>query len=149
MAYAIAYPFGIVGIILTMLLVRKIFSIDVDLETRNLKLSAKTSERPPDFIDPEVTNPNVVGLALRNLPFATEVGVVFSRLLRNGKVTVPDDDSVIRLGDGLRVIGPKAKLLKFEPVIGRPLVAYAAVYPLVMILRVFIVQVLILTLPPL
>jgi putative transport protein len=119
MAYAIAYPFGIVGIILTMLLVRKVFSIDVDLETRNLELSAKTSERTPDFIDLEVTNPNVVGLALRDLPFATEVGVVFSRLLRNGKVTVPDDDSVIRLGDGLRVIGPKAKLLKFEPVIGR------------------------------
>jgi putative transport protein len=40
-------------------------------------------------------------------------------LLRNGKVTVPDDDSLIRLGDCLRVIGPKAKLLKFEPVIGR------------------------------
>jgi putative transport protein len=119
MAYAIAYPFGIVGIILTMLLVRKVFSIDVDLETRNLELSAKTSERTPDFIDLEVTNPNVVGLALRDLPFATEVGVVFSRLLRNGKVTVPGDDSVIRLGDGLRVIGPKAKLLKFEPVIGR------------------------------
>ena len=31
----------------------------------------------------------------------------------------------------------------------QPLVAYAAVYPLVMILRVFIVQILILTLPPL
>jgi putative transport protein len=119
MAYAVAYPFGIVGIILTMLLVRKGFSIDVDLETRNVELSAKTSERTPDFIDLEVTNPNVVGLALRDLPFATEVGVVFSRLLRNGKVTVPDDDSLIRLGDCLRVIGPKAKLLKFEPVIGR------------------------------
>jgi putative transport protein len=119
MAYAVAYPFGIVGIILTMLLVRKVFSIDVDLETRNVELSAKTSERTPDFIDLEVTNPNVVGLALRDLPFATEVGVVFSRLLRNGKVTVPDDDALIRLGDGLRVIGPKAKLLKFEPVIGR------------------------------
>ena len=118
MAYAIAYPFGIVGIILTMLLVRKVFAIDVDLETRNVELSAITSERTPDFIDLEVTNPNVVGLALRDLPFATEVGVVFSRLLRNGKVTVPDGDSVIRLGDGLRVIGPKAKLLEFEPVIG-------------------------------
>src|ERR1700683_1089611 len=50
MAYAIAYPFGIVGIILTMLLVRKVFAIDVDLETRNVELSAITSERTPDFI---------------------------------------------------------------------------------------------------
>jgi Trk K+ transport system NAD-binding subunit len=78
-----------------------------------------TSERTPDYIDLEVTNPNVDGLALRSLPFAAEVGVVFSRLLRGGTVTVPEDDSVVRLGDGLRLVGPKAKLTQFEPVIGR------------------------------
>src|ERR1700719_87849 len=106
MAYAIAYPFGIVGIILTMLLVRRVFSIDVDFEARNVELSAGASERAPDFIDLEVTNPNVDGLALRDLPFAAEAGVVFSRLLRNGKVTVPEDDSLIQIGDGLRLVGP-------------------------------------------
>jgi uncharacterized transporter YbjL len=45
MAYAVAYPFGIVGIILTMLLVSKIFSIDVDLKVRNVEMSATTTER--------------------------------------------------------------------------------------------------------
>ena len=119
MAYAVAYPFGIVGIILTMLLVRKVFSIDVEFEARNVALSAQASERIPDYIDLEVTNPNVDGLALRDLPFAAEAGVVFSRLLRDGNVTVPEDDSVVRLGDGLRLVGPKARLLQFEPVIGR------------------------------
>jgi putative transport protein len=119
MAYAVAYPFGIVGIILTMVLVRRIFSIDIDAESRNVEVSARASERAPDFIDLEITNPNVDGLALREIPFAAEAGVVFSRLLRNGKVTVPEDDSVVRLGDGLRLVGPKAKLLEFEPVIGR------------------------------
>jgi putative transport protein len=119
MAYAVAYPFGIVGIILTMLLVQKVFSINVDLETRAVDLAANTSERTPDFIDLEVTNPNVDGLALRDLPFVADAGVVFSRLLRDGKVTVPEDDCLIRLGDGLRLVGPKAKLLEFEPIIGR------------------------------
>ena len=119
MAYAVAYPFGIVGIIITMLLVRKVFSIDVDSEARNVEISREASETTPDFIDLEVTNPNVDGLALRDLPFASEAGVVFSRLLRNGQVTVPEDDSAIRIGDGLRLVGPRAKLLKFEPIIGR------------------------------
>jgi putative transport protein len=49
MAYAVAYPFGIVGIIVTMLLVRRVFSIDVDLEARTVELSAQTSERTPDL----------------------------------------------------------------------------------------------------
>ena len=119
MAYAVAYPFGIVGIILTMVLVRKVFSIDIDAESRNVEVAAQASESAPDFIDLEITNPNVDGLALRDIPFAVEAGVVFSRLLRNGKVTVPENDSVVRLGDGLRLVGPKAKLLEFEPVIGR------------------------------
>jgi putative transport protein len=119
MAYAIAYPFGIVGIILTMLLVRRVFSIDVDAEAKSAELSGGANERALDFIDLEVTNPNVDGLALRDLPFAAEAGVVFSRLLRNGKVTVPEDDSLIQIGDGLRLVGPKAKLSEFEPVIGQ------------------------------
>lgn len=71
---------------------RRLFSIDVELETRNVELSATGKERAPDFIDLEVTNPNVDGLALRDLPFAAEAGVVFSRLLRSGTVTVPGDD---------------------------------------------------------
>jgi putative transport protein len=119
MAYAVAYPFGIVGIILTMLLVRRIFSIDVNAEVRNVELSLKAGERTPDFIDLEVTNPNVDGVALRDLPFATEAGLVFSRLLRDGRVTVPKDDSQIQLGDALRLVGPRTKILEFEPVIGR------------------------------
>lgn len=119
----------------------------------------------------------------RNLPFASEAGIVFSRIYRDGVVDVPSDDSVIHTGDILRPVGPKAKLAEFEKVIGRrsaldlrsvpcqvttehlyvtkgsviafagtitksdqPLAAYAAVYPLVMILRVFVVQILVLTL---
>jgi uncharacterized transporter YbjL len=45
----------------------------------------KAGERTPDFIDLEVTNPNVDGVALRDLPFAAEAGLVFSRLLRDGR----------------------------------------------------------------
>jgi putative transport protein len=119
MAYAVAYPFGIIGIILTMLLVRSIFCIDVGAEVRSIELSLKAGERTPDFIDLEVTNPNVDGVTLRDLPFAAEAGLVFSRLLRDGRVTVPKDDSQIQLGDALRLVGPRTKILEFEPIIGR------------------------------
>jgi putative transport protein len=102
-----------------MLLVRRIFSIDVNAEVRNVEISLKAGERTPDFIDLEVTNPNVDGVALRDLPFAAEAGLVFSRLLRDGKVTVHKDDSQIQLGDALRLVGPRTKILEFEPVIGR------------------------------
>jgi putative transport protein len=73
----------------------------------------------PDHVDLEVTNPNVDGLRLRDVPFALESGIVFSRLYRNGRINVPADDSAIHLGDVIRLVGSKTKLLEFERVIGR------------------------------
>jgi putative transport protein len=119
MAYAVAYPFGIVGIIVTMLLVRRVFRIDVETETKILEAANKSDAPTPDYVDLEVTNTNLNGRALRDLPFVSESGIVFSRLHRAGKVVVPNDDSVIHLGDSLRIVGPRSALLEFETMIGR------------------------------
>jgi putative transport protein len=118
MAYAVAYPFGIIGIILTMLLIQKVFAVDLETEGIGSETAADSDDRTPDHVDLEVTNPNVDGLGLRDVPFALESGIVFSRLYREGSVNVPADDSVIHLGDVVRLVGPKTKLLEFERVIG-------------------------------
>lgn len=118
MAYAIAYPFGVVGIILTMLLIRKTFPSNV--ETEGAIESGKNGDNyKPDYIDIEVTNPNVDGILIRDLPFVLEAGVVFSRLCRRGKVMVPESDSAIRVGDSVRIVGARAKLTEFETIIGK------------------------------
>ena len=118
MAYAVAYPFGIVGIIVTMLLIRNVFHIDPEAEAIAKDIEVDSDDRTPDHIDLDVTNPSVDGLVLRDVPFASQSGIVFSRLYSNGSVNVPGDDSVIHLGDVVRVVGPKTKLLEFEKVIG-------------------------------
>jgi uncharacterized transporter YbjL len=71
--------------------------------------SRRSTSAIPDYIDLEVTNPNCDGIAIRNLPFLAESAVVFSRLFRNGKVIVPEDDSVIHVGDSLRLVAPQSK----------------------------------------
>jgi putative transport protein len=119
MAYAVAYPFGIVGIILTMLLIQKVFALDSKTDGIVGEAASGSDDRTPEHVDLEVTNPNFDGLSLRNVPFALESGVVFSRVCRNGRVNVPADDSVIHLGDVVRLVGSKTKLLEFERVIGR------------------------------
>jgi putative transport protein len=119
MAYAIAYPFGVVGIILTMLLIQKTFRPHAESETEELDSRPETDSQALDAVDLQVTNPNCDGITIGNLPFRGESGIVFSRLLSNGKVTVPEDDSVIHVGDTLRLVGPRAKLSQFETVIGQ------------------------------
>lgn len=119
MAYAVAYPFGIIGIILTMLLIKKVFNVDPETEGTAGDTATDSGDRTPEHVDLEVTNPNVDGLGLRDVPFALESSIVFSRLYRDGSVIVPADDSVIHVGDVLRLVGPKTKLMEFERVIGR------------------------------
>src|SRR5215469_406720 len=118
MAYAIAYPFGVVGIIVTMLLIRRTYSTDPLQEIAPSSEIEKNSETP-EYIDIEVTNPNVDGIHLRDLPFVGESDVVFSRLHHGGKVVVPEADSVIRVGDSLRMVGGKAKLSQLETMSGK------------------------------
>jgi putative transport protein len=119
MAYAVAYPFGIIGIILTMLLIKRVFHIDAETDRIDDRAVKDSEDRTPDYVDLEVTNPNVDGVGVGNLPLASEMGIVFSRLYRDGVVNVPSDDSVIHTGDIVRLVGPKAKLAEFEKVIGR------------------------------
>jgi putative transport protein len=102
-----------------MLLVQKTIRVAAKQPVEGLDLGAELDSQIPEYLDLEVTNPNCEGIAIRRLPFSAQSGIVFSRLFRNGKVMVPEDDSVIHLGDSLRLVGPKAKLTEFETVIGR------------------------------
>lgn len=77
MAYAIAYPFGVVGIILTMLLIQKTSHIGAEITTEELDPASEIDSQNPDYIDLEVTNPNCEGIAIRDLPFSAEAGIVF------------------------------------------------------------------------
>ena len=45
-------------------------------------------------------------------------GLCSPQLQSNGSVHVPGEDSVLHLGDVVRVVGPKTKLLEFEKIIG-------------------------------
>jgi putative transport protein len=117
MAYAIAYPFGVVGIIISMLLFRKTFSASSGLE-QNTVGDSNGDTSTTEFLDIEVRNPNLDGVPIRDLPFVTDSDIVFSRLCRNGKVVVPEVGSVIRVGDSVRVVGARAKLAEFETIIG-------------------------------
>jgi putative transport protein len=50
MAYAVAYPFGIIGIILTMLLIQKVFAVDLETEGIGSETAADSDDRTPDHV---------------------------------------------------------------------------------------------------
>lgn len=118
LAYAVAYPFGILGIILAMIAVRTVFRIDVAAEVREAERALKPSSPPPTGRNFEVRNANLVGRRLDAIPGLAGSGVVVSRFSRGGVVTVPRPDAELALGDVLHAVGPEAGLDTLRVVVG-------------------------------
>jgi len=97
--YALAYPFGIVGIIITMILVRVFFKIKVENEEKKYAEDLNKTKIKLESISIEVTNPNLIGVKIRELKKAVLQEFVVSRLGRNDKFIVPDEDLAIEKGD--------------------------------------------------
>jgi putative transport protein len=117
MAYAIAYPFGVVGIILTMLITKLAFRVSPETEARLASGPIDDSERPAN-LGLEVTNRSLDGVCLKEIPFFEESGVVVSRVMRGGRVFVPEPSTPIAVGDILNLVGPMTQLRHFVRVIG-------------------------------
>lgn len=118
LAYAVAYPFGIIGIIVTMLLVRKLFRVDVKAEVAAAETAQAPAAPKPATRNFEVRNSNLVGRPLGKVPGLASSGVVVSRFSRDGKVGVARPDTLLRMGDILHAVGPEEGLDELRVVVG-------------------------------
>lgn len=118
LAYAVTYPFGIVGIILTMVLVRVVFRIPVADEVAAAESAQQPSTPAPGTRNFEVRNVNLVGRPLGRVPGLAGSGVVVSRVSRGGVVAVARPEAPLQLGDILHAVGPEDGLDELRVVVG-------------------------------
>ena len=120
LGYAVAYPFGIIGIILSMLFVRKLFKIDINHEADEFSLHQQQHANIPVWEDLVVENPNLNGLTIENIPFFEGMGVVITRILRQGEtdVEIASHDTQLKVGDTIRLVGEREKLLGLKMLVG-------------------------------
>lgn len=118
LGYAVAYPFGIVGILLTMIAVRSIFRIDAAREASELARLQGADDVPLGTRNLVVRNPNLEGIRLRAVPTLEGSGVVVSRILHEGETRVARGDTVLHCGDVLLAVGPDEALDGLRIVVG-------------------------------
>jgi len=118
LAYAVAYPFGIIGIILTMVIVRGLFRINVKSEVAAAERAQQPAQPKPATRNFEVRNANLVGRALGKVPGLGASGVVVSRFSRGGVVEVARPETLLQLGDILHAVGPEEGLDELRVVVG-------------------------------
>ena len=119
-AYAVAYPLGIVGIILSLVMLRLLFRIDVQAETAAFEARRHHAVPSLERRAILVQNPNLAGLAISELPHISSFGVRLSRHRPAGSVSVRPAGAatVLQLGDALLAVGTAKELDDFERLVG-------------------------------
>lgn len=119
MSYAMAYPFGICGILLTMWLVRLFFRINVEKEAQQFEESSGNGHAHLHTINVRVENPNLHQMAIQDVPMLNSDNIVCSRLKRGELLMVPAPGTLIQAGDLLHLVGRPEDLHNAQVVIGQ------------------------------
>ncbi|EFL0535481.1 putative transporter [Escherichia coli] len=119
MSYAMAYPFGICGILFTMWMLRVIFRVNVETEAQQHESSRTNGGALIKTINIRVENPNLHNLAIKDVPILNGDKIICSRLKREETLKVPSPDTIIQLGDLLHLVGQPADLHNAQLVIGQ------------------------------
>lgn len=119
LAYAVTYPMAIVGIIGTLLVIKQVFRVDPVREAADFVAKNRSQAEPLERHTLVVTNPNLDGVRLEEIPGRTESRVTISRVRHAGETHAATDATVIYCDDRLAVVGTRAGLDQFERVIGQ------------------------------
>lgn len=120
MGYAAAYPLGVVGIILSMVVVKAVFKINADAESKSIEDDVAQSQLAPHLITYRVTNKLIFGRDLRRLHAIIDHNFVVSRMKRasDGEVVIPKSDTEVNEGDLLLVVMSAQDQEVFDAIIG-------------------------------
>lgn len=118
LGYAVAYPFGIIGIILTMQLYKRCFNVEITAEAQHFAVQQRSLSHTPIWKDLIVENANIHGLTISQIPFFTGINVVLTRIMHDGSVNVAGPDTQLMLGDTIRLVGEAEQLEKLKLLIG-------------------------------
>ncbi len=120
LAYAVTYPLGVFGIILSMMILKKIFRTDIEHEKElHRKLNLRRNDRPVS-IHLNLDNKQLIGQPLRKVFEFMKEPIVVSRMFHEGKIITPTPDTILQANDVLLIVAPKRLIEQVKLFIGSP-----------------------------
>ena len=110
---AVAYPLGVIGVILAVLLIRKLLVTREDLEVQEKDDANKTYIAAFQVHNPAIFNKSIKDIAHMSYP-----KFVISRLWRDGNVSIPTSEKIIKEGDRLLVVTSEKDALALTVLFG-------------------------------
>jgi putative transport protein len=108
LGYAVAYPLGVTGIILSLILIRVIFKVNFDKEAKKLNEANDTVSETPKIITVKVQSKAIDGKNLSQIRKLIGRQFVVSRLLSNDVFAVPNGKTIVKNGDLMLIVTTEA-----------------------------------------
>jgi putative transport protein len=119
LGYAVAYPFGVLGIIITMLFVRRVTRTDISNEIKKYNESQAPEESLPEKISIVVSNPGIIGKKVQELKYLMKHDTVVSRIYHDGEVTGANSESVLYESDIVLLVAQKGDIAGLIKLFGK------------------------------
>ncbi|MCE5345787.1 MAG: putative transporter [Bacteroidales bacterium] len=107
LGYAVAYPFGVLGIILTMFIIRKSYSVNIDKEMTLYNQSQHPTETLPEKTSILIKNPKVFGKTIDKISKGISHEFVISRIMHGTELLPATSDIVVYENDIVLVVSQK------------------------------------------
>ncbi len=119
MGYAAAYPLGVVGIIMSMIVVKVLFNINTEHEAKEIEDDATQSQLAPHIATYQVTNKLIFNRNIERLHSIIDRNFVISRIKKaHGSVHIPKSETVLEEGDILLIVMSEQDIEIFDAIIG-------------------------------
>lgn len=107
MGYAVAYPLGVVGIILSMIFLRAVFKINPEKETEDLATSSNEKLMAANILSLEVKNPALFGKTIAEIVKLIDHKFVISRVChhnQNDRIEIASSQTILNESDRILVV---------------------------------------------
>lgn len=105
MGYACAYPLGVMGIILSMIIIRYICRVDVKQDSEEIQKEEEANPHmKPYTISLKVQNEALSGKTLSQVQNFLARDFVCTRIIQDGHMITPNANTVLRLGDRMFLV---------------------------------------------
>jgi putative transport protein len=107
LGYAVAYPFGVLGIIFTMLFIKKILNIKIKTEQENFEKKLVQGDTLPEKVNILITNPAIFGCKISEFQHHFVDDAIITRIMHNNVVSAINSETILNENDTILLVANK------------------------------------------
>lgn len=119
-SYGVAYPFGVIGVILFVSLYPKFLKINLKKASDDYTTDERSNYADITTQNYIIENKKILGKSIKDLRIRYMTGAVISRVMKDKDAFTPTPETILEEGDIVKVVGDQESLNRVQMLVGSP-----------------------------